>query len=295
MVKVKIFMESGIAHTYQIYTGLSMLRDKGIIDLQLVKGKQVAYNAPIVRGEIEDKLVCFDLNDSSEFQFKELLSKSDVYFKRMLLKEDESEKIQPFGLNYPVLYKNDDFITRGYYTGGLKGFSRSLARRNVLISKLLNINISHPNSSVNDFERLPLLDYDHPCVILYSRLWNPDKVQSHVKKDQRMEMNEIRIKSVALLKKELGSRFVGGIQLDEYSKKIAGDSLVKDNSIVHKKVYLNSLRSSHIGVATEGLEDSIGFKFGEYLSMSMAIVSNPIHSYSLPGDFAAGKNPPYFW
>lgn len=290
MIKVKVFLESGIAHTYQIYAGLCMLHDRGVIDLALASGKQVGSSAPIVRIEVENKLVYFDLSDSSEFQFKELLDSSDVYFKRMLLKENESEKILPFGLNYPVLYKNDHFIRRGYATGGLKGFVRSLARRNLLISKALDINISHNNSSVQDFERLPLLNDDQRNVIFYCRLWDPDKVRDPIKKHQRMVMNEIRIKAVSLLRKELGGRFIGGIQLDEYSKKIAGDSLLNDNSIVHKKKYLNNLRRSHIGIATEGLEESIGFKFGEYMAMSMAIVSNPIHMYSLPGDLSEQRN-----
>jgi hypothetical protein len=290
MIKVKIFVESGIAHTHQIYTGLCMLRDKGVIDLQFVRGNLVTSSSAIVRAQIENKNICFDLSDSCEFQYKELLDSSDVYFKRMLLKENEGDKILPFGLNYPVLYKNDHLIQRGYLTGGWMGFARSLARRNVMLSKALNINISHNNSSVEDFERLPLLNHGDRRVIFYCKLWNPDRVSSDKKKNQRIAMNDIRIRAVSMLRKELGSHFMGGVQLDDYSKKVAGDSLVKDNTILHKRTYLANLRRSHIGIATEGLEESIGFKFSEYIAMSMAIVSNPVHTYSLPGNFTEGKN-----
>lgn len=281
-------MESNIAHTYQVYTGLCMLRDKGIIDLELIKGNAQPSNSSLIRLEIDHKQVCIDLSDSCEFQNKERLSSFDLYFKRMLLKEDENEKIRPFGLNYPVLYSNDNFVARGYAVGGLKSGMKSFARKNTILSSVLDINIAHKNSSVSHFERLPLLETDNMRIIFYSRLWNPDKVKDDDKKNQRVVMNDIRIKAVSLLKKELGNRFIGGIQRDEYSEKVAGESLVQDNSIVHKKTYLANLRKSHIGIATEGLEESIGFKFAEYMAMSMAIVSNPIDMYSLPGNFEKG-------
>jgi len=288
MVKVKIFMESNLAHTQQVYTGFSMLRDIGIIDLELVKGDRLSMVSPFIRLEIEGKSICFDLSDTHEFQSQELLNSCDIYFKRMLLKEHETQKIQPYGLNYPVLYQNDSFVRRGYATGGWKGLVRSFARKNSLLSTLLDINISSKNSLVQHFEQLPRLELAEMGVIFYSRLWNPEKIQDSTKRLQRELMNEIRIKAVALLKQELGSRFIGGIQLDAYSKKVAGNSLVQDNSVVHKKSYLANLRKSHIGIATEGLEESIGFKLAEYMAMSMAIVSNPIDMYSLPGNFEKG-------
>lgn len=283
-------MESNIAHTYQVYTGLCMLRDMGIINLELIKGNEQPANSSLIRLEMDHKQVCIDLSDSCEFRNNEWLSSSDLYFKRMLLKENVNEKIRPFGLNYPVLYSNDNFVARGYALSGLKGGVRSLARRNPILSSILDINIAHKNSSVSHFERLPLLETDNMRVIFYSRLWNPDKVNDNGKKNQRMVLNDIRIKAVSLLKKELGNRFIGGIQRDEYSEKVAGESLVQDNSIVHKKAYMANLRKSHIGIATEGLEESIGFKFAEYISMSMAIVSNSLESYSLPGSLSANKN-----
>lgn len=288
MIKVKIFMESNIAHTQQVYTGFSMLRDIGIIDLELVKGDKLPVSSPLIRAQIENKSICFDLSDTHAFQSKELLNSCDIYFKRMLLKEHESSKIQPYGFNYPVLYNNDSFVRRGYATSGWKGLVRSFARKNSLLSTVFDINISSKNSSVQHFEQLPRLDLSEMGVIFYSRLWNPKNVKDSTKQQQREVMNEIRIKAVALLKHELGDRFIGGIQLDEYSKKVAGNALVQDNSVVHKKTYLANLRKSHIGIATEGLEESIGFKFAEYMAMSMAIVSNPIDMYSLPGNFEKG-------
>jgi len=290
MIKVKVFMESNIAHTQQVYSGFAMLRDAGVIDLKLERGNTLATSSSLVRTEIACKQVYFDLSDSSEFQHKEISRACDLYFKRMLLKKHESEKNLPYGLNYPVLYQTDSFIRRGYATAGWKGFVRSFARKNDIVSTLLNINISARNSSVQHFERLPNLDLNDMGVIFFSRLWNPENVNDPLKRLQRELINEMRIKTVGLLKKELGNRFIGGIQLDDYSKKVGGDSLVKNNSEVHKKVYLANLRKSHIGIATEGLEGSIGFKFAEYLAMSMPIVSNPIDIFSLPGSFQEGEN-----
>ena len=52
---------------------------------------------------------------------------------------------------------------------------------------------------------------------------------------------------------------------------------------------MNIVKSSDICIATTGLHKSIGWKFGEYVAASRAIVTEKLH-YEIPGDFKSGIN-----
>lgn len=49
------------------------------------------------------------------------------------------------------------------------------------------------------------------------------------------------------------------------------------------------IREHQICIATTGLHDSIGWKFGEYVAAARGIISEPI-KYTLPGNFLKQEN-----
>jgi hypothetical protein len=62
-----------------------------------------------------------------------------------------------------------------------------------------------------------------------------------------------------------------------------------DERSAEKRNYLRLMHNAQVGVATRGLEGSIGFKVAEYVAASKAIVTERINQ-NVPGDFEAGKN-----
>ena len=86
-----------------------------------------------------------------------------------------------------------------------------------------------------------------------------------------------------------GDDFHGGIEKSALSQIICPDLIIPKHQS-SKSTYLESLKNALIGIANFGLEGSIGWKFAEYISHSMAIVSTPITGICLHGDLREGKN-----
>lgn len=287
-ISVKVFVESNSAHTTQFYSGLYLLQDKGEVNVSLQAGHFT--NGGYIRLEINNIPVFIDLADH-HFIDEKLLKSSNFYFKRMLLKTDaaKDEKLQAYGLNYPVYYKNDQTFRRSFFSQKRKNIFNSLLRSNSLLAKISNIDLSHKTAQIEHFESGPL-DINDPKVLFSARLWLPEKGNSVEKQEQRRFINEQRIAIVKEGRKRLGNSYVGGIDTSEYAKKIAPDALVSSNTFSHKKSYLQTLKQCSIGIANAGLEDSIGFKLAEYVCMSKAIVTSPLSQYLLPGNFTENSN-----
>ncbi|HLN95383.1 MAG TPA: glycosyltransferase, partial [Flavobacterium sp.] len=126
-------------------------------------------------------------------------------------------------------------------------------------------------------------------VIFSSKLWRPENVSDPEKKAQREAINQERIDLVRELRHVLGDNFVGGIREDELSRELSPDLLL-DSRQSHKAYYRRVLAGCGIGVANAGLEDSIGFKFAEYVANGSALLSNDISKYVLPGKFREGEH-----
>ena len=76
---------------------------------------------------------------------------------------------------------------------------------------------------------------------------------------------------------------------DEYAEKECPDLLLSQKDY-HRRTYVKLMQHSSIGLVNQGLEDSIGAKFGEYVAHSLAIITTPIDKYRLLGPLAEGKN-----
>src|SRR5690606_3080083 len=147
-------------------------------------------------------------------------------------------------------------------------------------SHLLNINES---VAFCDYKNFGNASNDNGKIIFSTRLWNPDSGNQDWKKVERQAMNIERIDIVRRLKSLYGDQFYGGIQDHELAREICPD-IILEKKHTDKKKYLSEIKRYSIGVCNKGLEDSIGWKFGEYIANSLAIVSNPIDRFVHHGD-----------
>jgi hypothetical protein len=303
-IACKLICHSPGTHIQQVYTGLSMLHRSGAIDLT-----QELVAAPARRAGVEQHLrdagatharvvlnnavaVHYDMHDAQDIDVRDL-DDCDYYVKRSFSKGYVSglprgaEKILPFGLNYHVLPDFADAFAARRALRLLKATKeRTLALREALDAR--NLLRFYPR--VREFESLP--EYALPPRVLflvtaYDPHDNPDR--SARKIEERMHTNETRAQCIRLLRKELGTEFLGGFNHNEYTVKRYGDCLVSDASITDKKHYIRRLKSHPICVATTGLHGSIGWKFAEYLACSRAILSERL-VYDVPGELTPGRH-----
>ena len=282
MVKVEIFVSSLQAHMNQIYAGFELLKRDKEINLHY----KVDLNKPteaILKVLINGKNIVFDMADNSDINI-DYYQNCDFYIKRMLLKLDfkEKNKIIPYGFNYSYITKNR---TMKYLF--LKNFKYKTIKYSIkyqtLLSRFFKVNDSINNASKSLIENDS--KFNIPDQILFSaRLWDPERNTELLKKEDRVKMNDLRINLVRKLKERYKDKFIGGISDDYLSRKLCPDIILSDE-VTYKKNYLKELNRSTIAIATPGLEDSIGWKMGEYISNSCAIISSDISHYKLPGNF----------
>lgn len=98
----------------------------------------------------------------------------------------------------------------------------------------------------------------------------------------------MRARCIALLRKELGPRFLGGFVPDRFARERYG-KLLATEGLTAREQYFEALRRFPICIATTGLHGTIGWKLAEYVAFSRAILCEPLPC-QLPGGFAAGTH-----
>jgi hypothetical protein len=92
-----------------------------------------------------------------------------------------------------------------------------------------------------------------------------------------------------LLRRTFGDRFLGGFSHTDYAVRNYNALLLVNKSDSSQVNYLRLMNRHAVCVATTGLHGSIGWKMGEYVPFSNAIVSERLNS-EVPGDFKPGTN-----
>ena len=270
-------------HLVQIYDGFWRLKQKGLITLK-AKRVTLEHSKPIIKVIVNNKYtLIYDTLDglnwidgSLEENLEHLKThfECDFYFKRSYNTELQFHlkkgKLFPLGLNFPFDYEGNYPLT---VSEKLKSFVKQ--------------NIKKDTFKQHTYEYPPVMNTETKILFLCG-LWNPDQVSSNGLKDQRNQINSDRMTFVRACKAEFGDQFTGGIQIDDYSKRVAKDILVP-SKITKKQNFLNAIKEHDICIATTGLHNSTGWKFAEYTAASRAIISEPLH-YGLPGDFKKNKN-----
>ncbi len=306
ILNCEIIAYGNTRHAQQIFTGYFLLKRQGIINLtskienikfnnlskpQHIRDAKKYHTKVIINNEIN---VYYDMHDSYEIDLEELYN-VDIYFKRSYLDNyidklgyDKSKKIYKLGLYYPVFPNNIDFqnIKRSIFLSTGKAKLSSFMRAINLPASLTNA------PKLKNLQEFPLKKYKTNKKILFmTQAWDPydQKDRSSDKISERREINESRASYIRALKKEFGKDFYGGFSKTRYTLENYKDCIVPDDHLTSKSKYLELLKNFSICVATTGLHNSIGAKFGEYFAMSKAIVSEKL-IYSLPGNLKAGKH-----
>lgn len=283
--RINISSKKGDGHISQIITGFMMLDQQGIIDLEINRSLNHPF-VGIVEVIIDDDInVLYDMADGYVFdvpKVKDYANRSDFYFKRSFSKDynndfDFSSRMYPLGLNYHVTIKdnildkplNDNLLNRG------KWFLKEIQGKNY-----------HQSFYVEAFEDTPKQVISDPLILFTTRTWSGegDKLDS----EETIYIDEMRAEVIRRLRKEFGGNFIGGFTAREYTKKNFPDCIL-DESVTNRINFMNLVKKSDICIATMGLWESNGWKLGEYVAASKAIVSEKLR-YSVTGDFAPDKN-----
>jgi hypothetical protein len=286
------------AHLQQLYAGFAKLKTLGIIDLAVANNARATResNAPLLFVTVDDKhKVIYDALDGfnwvpgsieENLTFFQAQFSADYYFKRSFNQRLVNAaplgcKVRPLGLNYHVRPNNR--LIEFSVTDRL----REVIRGNDLASKILGMNNDNMALPAEDYEHVPIPGKDIKILFL-TRVWNPDEFKSNQTSSYIETINESRVAAVKSCRKEFGSIFCGGLTDDSFSREYE-PSLIAPFSFTNKKSYLKLVKEHAICIATIGLHGSIGWKFGEYVAASRAILSDPL-VYEVPGNFAKDQN-----
>ena len=275
-------------HLSQLYDGFLSLAKKKIITLTVKK--LLHTKAPLLKVLVNKKTaLIYDMLDGLNWidgSIEDNLNycanhlHADFYFKRSFTHAfsdffSTQHSRYPLGLNY-------DLTPSSILTGSCAEHTKELLRK-LWVKKIMGKNaFMH-----EDFECSPNLSKS-PKILFNVRLWDPTKESSLLVKQDYESVNNARIMLIRTCKKEFGDIFSGGVEPSPYSKHVCKDLLLSPQEAKRNR-YLDRVKNHDIGIATTGLHGSIGWKFGEYVAASRAIVSEPLNTV-LPGNFAAGKN-----
>lgn len=303
-------------HLSQILAGFQLLKNQGLIKFKIefnpdYISQNYSHNV-LIEVSFNNKIrMCYDLADGYQSiidfkKFDQILNTVDFYFKRSSNDEINNDlknkhKIKTLGFNYPVSCKNnpfDNFIYSGKncidYLKKYFNFIKNVKRYQ---HHLYYPNFENkPNTISNDYK------------LLYSvRLWDHEKIKlinvqngfpdlsknEAIKVLEKWQLDSInitqeRINQVRALKDNFGDKFVGGVAKNAFSLKIAND-IIAPNEVVEKLNYMQLIKGNYVCIANRGLHNSIGWKFGEYIAASRAIITEPL-AYNVVGDFKENKN-----
>lgn len=130
-----------------------------------------------------------------------------------------------------------------------------------------------------------------PQVLFLVRAWDPEEFPGCTpnRTSHYHSVNEMRAHCVRALRSEFGGKFTGGFSHTDFAKSKYPDCLAPDSKLTSKSQYLELLKRFPICVTSGGLHGSIGWKMGEYVALSKAIVTERL-SYQVPSPFEEGEN-----
>jgi hypothetical protein len=287
MHQVEINYESPIIHLNQILCGFFLLQSQKKIKLKINTGNY-KEQYPFLNAVVNGKKIVYDMADRSAVN-EEMYGNCDYYFKRMCLKTDlhKYDKLRPYGFNYNCFSPGLNFLSINARLLPVAEYKK-LAKYIPYLSGFFKIANAINNTIYTEFEKAP--DGRKFQVIFSARLWDAEKSSNEKLYNERVRINNERIQLVRNLRAKFGSDYTGGIQKGYLVNKLAPDTVLSDE-MYYKPNYLKKLKQSTVAIATAGLEDSVGFKFGEYIAAGNAIATTPdFEQYAFPGNFTKNEN-----
>ena len=296
-MKIKVYYKKQ-QHLSRLITGFHLLSiNNENISVEFIENCGI-YETPhnqVVVIEVDNKIIAFDmcdafsLNPENSGRFMDIV---DAYFKRSYnpsmdtaLSAQQQKKIFPFGFDYFVTYSGNPIngqAARGF-SAGVKNTIKAITGYNKA-------------SYIDYFERKADYKEKDFKIIFMTRLWDPDEIKINPEcKDyslymiaERYKINRDRIEIIRQLQKIYGKNFIGGIQQSPFALHECPD-LIIPKYLTARKNYLDKMKSSDICIGSMGLLRSTGWKTGEYIAASRAIVAETLR-YSVPGNFENGRN-----
>ena len=306
MIKCDIFIHSTSEHISQLCTGFAVLAAQKKIRLSYNLSPYKRYGKQPFKDThpyalqgmfvvIDNKITIFYDTTDGENVLTEALEVADIYFKRSYRKDAISDaykdKVFPLGLNYEL--HTDKFtkleIGRFFLNPRIHKSPKHMVKS---IIRILHLKYQPTPSNMYAAPE-PLRE---PKVLFMARTWDPESYPAGFTAENAErwkqicnEINQTRASVIGLLRKNLGDRFYGGFSPSDHSIKHFSPYLLQDARASAKEDYLRILRDYPICIASTGLYNSIGWKLGEYVAFSKAIVSEKLY-YEVPGDFSKDKN-----
>ena len=288
----------GRYHLSQIYAGLYDLAAENRIKLRFsseLSSEPLFEHGNLLWLKVEDsscgevRVIGFDMEDSGRPIAKQAIEQADIYFKRSYdnsflvdIEESLRQKVLPYGLNYGCNSRNEDKSKKLVYL--LFSAVCQLPRNP---SPLLRRVLSGMVLPQSDRFVIKANEPTEKKVLFLTRAW-VDGTASGTNKNIRWKtLNDTRAETIRVLRNEFGEDFIGGMQPTPFAKKHYPDCISPYNT--DKKNYLKLVRKCLVTVTTNGLWDSIGWKFSEYLAASRCIVTEPL-KYDLPVPIIEGEN-----
>lgn len=287
-------------HVSRLITGFHLLETKGI-KVNFIEDSTNSRNAPhssVVEARIDGKCIAFDMCDGYSLTPQNAASylyRVDAYFKRSYdknmdkdLSEIELSKIRPFGFDYYATYKGNPIDIQ---PTSLKGKVKQAARDVIGYDKCMEVEYFEQKA---DYKTKDLK------IIFMTRLWDPAEISieddmsddfrsySEYMIREREKINADRAKIIRELRTIYGNLFVGGIQHSTFAEKYCPDILIP-KKLTRKKTYLDQMHAADICIGSMGLHKSIGWKTGEYVAASRAVVAERF-AYEVTGNFAENIN-----
>ena len=291
MIKAEVTIFNNLTHNSLIVTGFKMLEKQGKVKLSIKKdyerGKKLPNDA-IIEAKVDGIKISFGTMDGYNFDIKEMeeyLKTVDFFFKRSFSKEENKKfsseiqkKIFPLSFNYAV----------SYFSNPMDYQSEKFLKKNYEKLKKINLFLHSYRDDVKYFENHST--ENKGTILFMCRLWDPyaKEIENEIVREERRQINKTRIEIIRRLKEEFKDQFIGGVSLDETSKKMCPDIILSDELTI-KKNYIKTMKKASICIASTGLHKSTGWKFAEYVVAGKAIISEPLE-YEVSGNFKKGIN-----
>ena len=283
MEKVTLYIESPVPHASQIITGLLRMKEQGWpVEFVDQRNSGSAYcGMPLMRAEYRGQRIVYDVGDGYNVpeDMKIGLKDCDFYFKRSFSAEKNAcllpeyvDKMYPLGFNYHVTHRNNP-INEPLW----KHFLKPLLGR-----------APDRYFAPEVFEGKARQVEGAPKILFLTRLWEQEEGLPDEVNEERVLINEMRIRMVKTLRERYGDAFVGGVNDTPLSREIAPE-LIMPAEYTERKKYLKLLHSCDICIGSMGLFESIGWKTGEYVAAAKAIVNERFH-YTVTGDYREGEH-----
>lgn len=267
---------SNAIHNEQVLCAARVWAEKNQYNYRLKCEKHTdPYYITVVKIECDGLAMLFDMSDSPVLV--NVTEEINVYYKRSyitgILTQAWPYKVLPFGFNYGLTYQSFS-LQRAFAFGFDKVYT---ARTIPVLSSFVNLAYNHIS-----YKKM----HNPPCdnggnILFLTRLWDPANVRVPEKKAFREHLNNTRIETIRQLKKSFNKRLTAGVEDTALARRLCPDLVVDANSS-SKKNYLDILRKSDVCIATNGLENTLGWRIAEYVAFSKAVVSEAF-DVVLPG------------